>query len=81
VLRLAWTARSLDRQCVYRAALAHREIRRRLPARLRIRRRSAAFADKIFRFYNARRVHESLAYANPDEVDFGALNTMVQAAV
>jgi putative transposase len=35
---------------------------------------------KYFAFYNARRVHESLGYATPDEMYFGALDTMAQAA-
>jgi putative transposase len=33
-----------------------------------------------FSFYNARRVHEALDYATPDEVYFGALATTAQAA-
>jgi putative transposase len=35
---------------------------------------------RYFAFYNALRVHESLGYATPDEVYFGALNTIVQPA-
>jgi putative transposase len=35
---------------------------------------------KYFAFYNARRVHESLGYATPDEVYFGALAEPLPAA-
>jgi transposase InsO family protein len=36
---------------------------------------------RYFALYNARRVHESLGYATPDEVYFGALaETMAAAA-
>ena len=35
---------------------------------------------RYFAFYNARRVHESLEYATPDEVYFGALAAGTQAA-
>ena len=36
--------------------------------------------SKYFAFYNARRVHETLGYATPDEVYFGALANSVSAA-
>jgi len=36
--------------------------------------------SKYFAFYNARRVHETLGYATPDEVYFGALANRVSAA-
>ena len=35
---------------------------------------------RYFAFYNARRLHETLGYATPDEVYFGAANTMPAAA-
>lgn len=35
---------------------------------------------RYFAFYNARRVHESLEYATPDEVYFGVLAAGTQAA-
>ena len=35
---------------------------------------------RYFAFYNARRVHESLEYATPDEVYFGALAAGTRAA-
>jgi putative transposase len=35
---------------------------------------------KYFAFYNARRVHEGLSYATPDEVYFGALGQTRAAA-
>jgi putative transposase len=34
---------------------------------------------RYFAFYNTRRVHESLGYATPDEVYFGALASTVRA--
>jgi putative transposase len=36
--------------------------------------------SQYFAFYNARRVHETLGYATPDEVYFGALANSVSAA-
>ena len=36
--------------------------------------------SRYFAFYNARRLHETLGYATPDEVYFGALATTVPAA-
>ena len=36
--------------------------------------------SKYFAFYNARRVHENLGYATPDEVYFGALAGTVSSA-
>ena len=36
--------------------------------------------SKYFAFYNARRVHETLGYATPDEVYFGALANSASAA-
>ena len=36
--------------------------------------------SKYFAFYNARRLHETLGYATPDEVYFGALAKSTAAA-
>jgi len=36
--------------------------------------------SKYFAFYNARRLHETLGYATPDEVYFDALADTVPAA-
>ena len=36
--------------------------------------------SKYFAFYNARRLHETLGYATPDEVYFGALSASMPAA-
>ena len=35
---------------------------------------------KYFAFYNARRVHETLEYATPDEVYFGGLAKAISVA-
>jgi putative transposase len=39
-----------------------------------------ASLSQYFAFYNARRLHETLGYATPDEVYFAALGNTVAAA-
>ncbi len=62
----------LARQCVRRAAVAQRQIRGGLSARLRQRREARASIARYLAFYNERRPHSSLDRRTPDEAYFAA---------
>ena len=66
-------------QCLRRAAVAQRQIRGGLSARLRQRVRSARLDQPISGFYNERRPQSALDGRTPDEACFGMKETAMAA--